>query len=409
MRRLRPLPLPTMERPLLPGSRARSTAHALSLAVLAVLQAVSAPRTTAAAPPAARAPEANAPRQALTIPPLPDGTPEELVAFAKGLRNPPNQPRSREEMMAYMDGMARVSLQAAEKALVKCRPGDAVHDDASRLKLESLMMLERMGDEQASTALAAYAADVAKSSSPELAREGQRLLIVAEAQRLFEARDVAAGPELVRKVAAMLAAAPDDVRTASLAAQLAAAFGDMPDAGPLAVAAAEAFVPLLVKSPNPQVQELGANLAGTARRLSLPGKPMEIRGRLLDGTPFDPASLAGKVVLVDFWATWCGPCVAEIPNVLEQYRKYRDKGFEVVGISLDEDREALAAFVAEKKVPWPIILDAAADGPQRMAAHYGITGIPQLILIGRDGRVITLEARGKQLEERLAELFPDGR
>jgi len=129
----------------------------------------------------------------------------------------------------------------------------------------------------------------------------------------------------------------------------------------------------------------------------------------LNGQPFDQKTLAGKVVLVDFWATWCGPCVAEIPNVLEQYEKYHAKGFEVVGISLDQDRQALEKFVTDQKVPWPILFEESeGDGWQHpLATYYGISGIPTVILIGRDGNVITLDVRGEKLGERLAELFKD--
>lgn len=120
---------------------------------------------------------------------------------------------------------------------------------------------------------------------------------------------------------------------------------------------------------------------------------------------FDPK----KTYVVEFWATWCGPCVAEIPNVLEQYEKYHDKGFEVVGISLDEDREALEKFVGEQKIPWPILYEKPEGEGWRhpLSTYYGISGIPTVILIGRDGNVITLNARGEKLGEQLDKLFKD--
>jgi thiol-disulfide isomerase/thioredoxin len=163
----------------------------------------------------------------------------------------------------------------------------------------------------------------------------------------------------------------------------------------------------MAKSSNEQIQKMGESFAGTLRRLSLPGHPMEISGTLLNGKPFDQKTLAGKVVLVDFWATWCGPCVAEIPNVLEQYEKYHKDGFEVVGISLDQEREALEKFVTEQKLPWPILFEEPkGDGWQHpLATFYGISGIPTVVLIGRDGNVITLDARGEKLGERLDAIF----
>jgi thiol-disulfide isomerase/thioredoxin len=235
------------------------------------------------------------------------------------------------------------------------------------------------------------------------------VVLVAEAQKMFASGSAAGGDTLVQKAAAMLAADPDDMKTAGLAMQLAQAFEQLPGGEPVAMAAFKAFGPQFAKSSNPRIKQMGESFAGTLRRLSLPGNPMDIKGTLLNGQPFDQKTLAGKVVLVDFWATWCGPCVAEIPNVLEEYEKYHDKGFEVVGISLDQDRQALEKFVADQKVPWPILFEESeGDGWQHpLATYYGISGIPTVILIGRDGNVITLNARGERLGEELAKLFPN--
>lgn len=341
------------------------------------------------------------------VPPLPEGTPEQLLEFIQGLKQSNVRPKSREAMMAYMRDVAGVSIQAAEKILAQVQPGQRYHDEAATLKLESLMMLGRLGDEKAAADMAAYAQTLANSRSPELAREAQRLLLVAEAQQMFSSGKLDGGTALVQKVAAMLAADPNDTQTAGLAMQLAGAFEHLPGGEGLAVAAYQSFGPLFAKSGNEQVKSMGESFAGTLRRLALLGHPMEITGTLLSGQPFDQKSLAGKVVLVDFWATWCGPCVAEIPNVLEQYEKYHDKGFEVIGISLDEDREALAQFVTDKKLPWPILYEKPQGEGWRhpLATYYGISGIPTVILIGRDGNVITLNARGEKLGEQLDKLF----
>ena len=219
-------------------------------------------------------------------------------------------------------------------------------------------MLGRFGDEQAAAGMTAYAKTLIDGPSQELAGEARRLLLVRDAQKVLSAGDVAAAGGIVEQAAALLQADPDDMQSAGLAMQLAGAFEQqLPGGEQVSIAAYRSFSAAMAKSSNEQIRKMGEGFAGTLRRLSLPGHPMQISGTLLDGKPFDQKSLAGKVVLVDFWATWCGPCVAEIPNVLEQYEKYHAQGFEVVGISLDQDREALEKFVEERKIPWPILFE----------------------------------------------------
>ena len=343
------------------------------------------------------------------VPPLPNGTPEELMAFIAELKQNNPRPSSREEMMVYMRDVAGVSVQAANAILGQVKPDNKLYDEACKLKLESLMMLGRFGDEKAAAEMATFAKTLVNSPSPVLAKVGSRLVLVSEAQQIFSSGNLDGGPGLIQKTAAMLTADPNDAQTAGLAMQLAGAFEQMPGGEKIAQGAYQAFGPILATSTNKRVQAMGDSFAGVLRRLSLPGHPMEITGTLLSGAPFDAKSLTGKVVLVDFWATWCGPCVAEIPNVLAAYEKYHAKGFEVVGISLDEDRETLQKFVTEQKIPWPILYEKPAGEGWRhpLSTFYGISGIPTVILIGRDGNVITLNARGEKLGEQLAILFKE--
>ncbi|MFM7244873.1 MAG: TlpA family protein disulfide reductase [Planctomycetaceae bacterium] len=343
----------------------------------------------------------------LVVPPLPEGTPEQLLEFVGGLMPPKVQPKSREEVLTYVRGVAAVSVQAADKILAAVKADDPLFEKAATLKLQSLMRLGQFGDEQAAVEMGKFAAVLATNPNPDLAMEAKRLLIVADAQQMFGAEKFDAAPALVAQAAELLKAAPGDQKTAALVMQLVGALEQIPGGEAVAANALKTFGPILESSPDERIKELGASFAGKLRLLELPGKPMEINGALLGGGTFDQKSLAGKVVLVDFWATWCGPCVAEIPNMLEQYEKYHDKGFEVVGISLDEEKDKVDAFVADKKIPWPIIY-AGKGWQDPIAQFYGISGIPQLILIGRDGNVITLNARGEALGKKLAELFKDG-
>ena len=127
-------------------------------------------------------------------------------------------------------------------------------------------------------------------------------------------------------------------------------------------------------------------------------KPIE----LTDAT-FDQVVKTDKTVLVDFWATWCGPCRAEMPHLKKVYEQYRDKGFEIVGISLDRSREPLEKYVADEKIAWATVFNN--DKPSPTVEYYGIFAIPTTVLVGKDGKVISLEARGRKLNEHLEKLL----
>jgi thiol-disulfide isomerase/thioredoxin len=133
------------------------------------------------------------------------------------------------------------------------------------------------------------------------------------------------------------------------------------------------------------------------------GKPLDIKFKAVDGREVDLSKLKGKVVLIDFWATWCPPCVKEVPNVVAAYKKYHDKGFEIVGISFDQDKGALTKFVGAQKMTWPQYFDGKGWGND-YGKKYGINSIPRMWLVGKDGNLADLNARGS-LEDKVAKLL----
>ena len=112
----------------------------------------------------------------------------------------------------------------------------------------------------------------------------------------------------------------------------------------------------------------------------------------------------GNYVFVDFWASWCGPCRAEMPNVVEAYKKYHSKGLEIVGVSFDQKKDAWTAAVKNLGMEWPQMSDL--KGWQCAAGKvYGIRSIPSNILLDPQGKIVASDLRGEDLQKRLAEIY----
>ena len=121
-------------------------------------------------------------------------------------------------------------------------------------------------------------------------------------------------------------------------------------------------------------------------------KPLDLKFTAVDGRAVDLSKLRGKVVLIDFWATWCPPCRGEVPNVVAAYQKYHSQGFAIMGVSLDSDKDALLSFTKENGMVWPQYFDGKG-WDNDISKGFGIDSIPAMWLVGKDGKVITTNAR----------------
>jgi peroxiredoxin len=155
---------------------------------------------------------------------------------------------------------------------------------------------------------------------------------------------------------------------------------------------------------SPVGRKIAAMLA-TAKKTDIGQVAPDFTLNDVDGKPVTLSGYAkDKVVLVDFWASWCGPCRGENPNVVKAFNAYRDKGFTVLGVSLDDKKDAWVKAIQDDHLDWGQVSDLKGWSSE-VAALYGIRGIPMNFLLDKDGKIVAKGLRGDVLDKQLAELL----
>jgi thiol-disulfide isomerase/thioredoxin len=362
----------------------------------------------------AEAPTATTPAAAPVDPQfvVPDGSAAKKLAVLDKLTQPTTQFTSAAEANKYWRQAAGAMTTGGDQILA-AKPTDDEASQAVQFKAEGLRILAMLGDKNADRQRTEFLDASLNDPRFEVASVVGPLRMLPKMRRWMQ-MDAAGRTAAIDSYIADVKAAGPTPGQVQLLVGLADDLSDSPNPldTQLATRAVDELLPTFQKGlpghKEPAVQDLLATLEGLSRRLHLPGGELELEGTLLDGKPLDWEAYRGKVVLVDFWASWCPECIKEVPNILDAYREYHDKGFEVIGVCLDNDRKLADQVIRQTGMTWPQVF---ADTPagngwaHPLQLKYAILGIPRAILVDQKGNVVTMLARGPLLDAQLQKLL----
>jgi thiol-disulfide isomerase/thioredoxin len=314
------------------------------------------------------------------------------------------QAKKRAKSLKEFQGIQNAILTAADQLLELKDLEDATAMTAVQSKFRALSSLAKY-DRTFLPKVVEFAESLKDDPRESIAKFAASQLLSSKAANIAQL-EPAEQEELIAELAKTLA---DGHEQAVFSASITAARG-LERSGKIESAANAylTFAKILETATDPRLKRYGPKLAGSALRITLPGNKMEIEGETASEEAFNWKSYRGKVVLVDFWATWCGPCVQELPNVKKNYEIYHERGFEVVGINMDTTKAKLEKFVTDREIPWTNLFctDKSTQGwDHPMATKFGVLAIPTAILVDKEGKVVSLNARGPALTKALAELL----
>jgi len=318
-------------------------------------------------------------------------TADALWTHIQELQKGPQQQPQTEEEARHVTAEFVKQFDAVLAKFIASYPADARRWDAKVLQVQTALtgdFLENKNPSKNAAALAKLQEVASAKNAPASARANSGFMLI-------QMHGAGVGPEPVKDAAAgldkeMLAFMkqfPDDPRTSHVKLMRA----DLQEW--IDPAKAETLLKELASDPD---QRVARRAKAKLEQKELTKKPVELKYTAVDGKEVDLTKMRGKVVLVDFWATWCGPCRGEVPNVVAAYKKYHEKGFEVVGVSLDEDKDAMLAYTKEQGMTWPQHFDGKG-WKNEVAVKYGIQSIPAMWLVDKKGMIRSAEARGEQL------------
>ena len=337
---------------------------------------------------------------------VPDGTPDEIMEFLDKLKARKTKFANRHEKIDHAIKLHRAMINAGDQILGQHADAKTAAN-AAKMKLNSLTVLAANGIGDGAKEAMVAVTNLRADKRPEVSKVANQFWTTIRILNV-STLDPAGRKKLTNEILTSVADSKFSQESSSLATLLAenlSSKGHVDEAGEVY----DGLSKLAKDADDPEIRSSASQFEGIARRTRLPGHFLALEGKTLNGAELDWASYRGKVVLVDFWATWCGPCVQELPNVLKNYKKYHDKGFDVVGISLDRSSKPLERFIQKNEIPWTQLYDAEIQKGEGwnhpIARHFGISAIPATILVDQEGNVVSLQARGAELTVLLEKLL----
>jgi thiol-disulfide isomerase/thioredoxin len=336
-----------------------------------------------------------------------DKSAEDIAGMLREL-NDKTLPKDAVAELKKKKGNALIGLS---DALFNTDPPQELVEEAYAMKLNGLGLLMQLNPDDVGKILALKKEIEKEDKFPNLIAKCDAYLYIKNIRKTFLAKRVTEKDfyKVAKELKPLVQEYPDSPYVAAVGLLLSATsnYEESKNLDGFADQFRDEFVKTFRESGNEKLEKMAQQIEIDAQQTVVPGKKIRITGMTVENKPFNINSLRGKVVLIDFWATWCGPCKGEIPNMKEMYVKFHHRGFEIVGISLDKQVPVLQSFLVAEKIPWITVSDTLtiASGMTGLAAQYGVNGIPTMYLLDREGRVLSTNARGENLKSLLEKEF----